>query len=383
MATTDLDQTLADDASCPQPEPANEARAAAHGLTSDEACATAEADPGPSPVSGGDSAPGPTRGAHPAEGCDPAPGPAAGADLAPGPAAGADSAAAADPAPAAPASQVQATTARDLFTGPRARAFALLGGVVLLVLVLALSPLPAWLGGLSQSSAFQTVADTAPQAQTDVGQGSPATAKAAAGTPSTAGAAAGTPTTAKPADSPAATTATASSPAATTVSAASPASPAAQADDAVPAEPEAAREATPEPAPSSEATEPAALPEPPAPGPAPVDPEPAPAAEPKLVHVTVVIDGTAAGEQYYSVHVELEPGQTAYDALVASGANVNARATVYGTYVAAIDGLAEMAHGPMSGWVYAIDGVEPNVAASGRIMRDGQTLVWTYVNVEY
>ena len=367
MATTDLDQTPADDASGPQPEPANEARAAADGLPSGEAGTTAGADPGPSPVSGGDSAPGPTRGAHPAEGCDPAPGPAAGAD----------------PAPAAPASQAHATTARDLFTGPRARAFALLGGAVLLALVLVLSPLPAWLGGLSQSSAFQTVADTAPQAQTDAGQGSPATAKAAAGTPATAGAAAGTPTTAKPIDSPAATTATASSPAATTVSAASPASPAAQADDAVPAEPEAAREATPEPAPSSEATEPAALPEPPAPGPAPVDPEPAPAAEPQLVHVTVVIDGSAAGEQYYSVHVELEPGQTAYDALVASGANVNARATFYGTYVAAIDGLAEMAHGPMSGWVYAIDGVEPSVAASGRIMRDGQTLVWTYVNVEY
>ena len=382
MATTDLDQTLADDASCPQPEPANEARAAAHGLTSDEACATAEADPGPSPVSGGDSAPGPTRGAHPAEGCDPAPGPAAGADLAPGPAAGADSAAGADPAPAAPASQVQATTARDLFKGPRARAFALLGGVVLLVLVLALSPLPAWLGGLSQSSAFQTVADTAPQAQTDVGQGSPATAKAAAGTP----------TTAKPADALAA---------ATTAPATGPAEP----DDdglegdeepndadepATDESPEAGdeAEAAPEaqPAQQSRTEAPAASPErqapQPAPAPAPAA-DPAPAAEPKLVHVTVVIDGTAAGEQYYSVHVELEPGKTAYDALVASGANVNARATVYGTYVAAIDGLAEMAHGPMSGWVYAIDGVEPNVAASGRIMRDGQTLVWTYVNVEY
>ena len=362
MATTDVDQTPADDASRPQPDTVNEGRAAEDGLPSGEAGTTAGAEPAPDLSGALDAA----LAADPAEGPDPAPVPAA----------------AADPASVTPVPQMQATTARDLFTGPRARAFALLGGVVLLVLVLALSPLPAWLGGLSQSSAFQTVANTAQQAQTDAGQGSPATAKAAAGTP----------TTANPADGPAA---------ATTAPATGPAEP----DDdglegdeepndadepATDESPEAGdeAEAAPEaqPAQQSRTEAPAASQERPAPQPAQVPApaaDPAPAAEPKLVHVTVVIDGTAAGEQYYSVHVELEPGQTAYDALVASGANVNARATVYGTYVAAIDGLAEMAHGPMSGWVYAIDGVEPNVAASGRIMRDGQTLVWTYVNVEY
>jgi len=286
-----------------------------------------------------------------------------------------------------PVPQVQATTARDLSKGPRARAFVLLGGVALLMLVLALSPLPAWLGGLSRSSAFQTVANTASQAQTDAGQGSPATAKAAAGTP----------TTAKPADA-AATTAPATSP----VEPDDPADPDEPGDDvpegdegpddadepAADEGPDADDEAgAPEtqPAQQSQPEASAVSPERPAPQPAPApasaaDPEPA--AEPKLVRVTVVIDGTAAGQQYYITHVELKPGQTAYDALLATGANVNARATVYGSYVAAIDGLSEMAHGPMSGWVYAIDGVEPNVAASGRVMRDGQTLVWTYVNVE-
>lgn len=98
--------------------------------------------------------------------------------------------------------------------------------------------------------------------------------------------------------------------------------------------------------------------------------------------ISVSVDGSAAGGERYARSVPFREGMTAYDALVASGAGVNARDTQFGTYVAAIDGLAEKEHGSMSGWVYAVNGVEPNTACSNYTLQAGDTLTWTYVNVE-
>ena len=315
----------------PKPEPVV--------MSEPELAAVPESDPTP-----GD---GQALGTEPTAG--PAPEPAATSELVPEP----------DLAPEPPTRTV---AARDLLARPRVRAYGALALIALLVGALLLSPVPAWLGGLAHSDAFQTVADPAPQTSAPAPQGSAA------------------PATDAHAPAPSAPTAATTVPA-SSVAPTSPAVPATSADGAAsPAAPEAVAPADPAPAP---AAEPEAQPEPPAPEPAPApEADPAPAPEAQVVRVTVVVDGSAAGGPSYRVPVQLDPGATAYDALVASGANVNARATVYGTYVAAIDGLAEFAHGPMSGWVYAIDGVEPNVAASGRVMRDGQTLVWTYVNVE-
>ena len=50
-------------------------------------------------------------------------------------------------------------------------------------------------------------------------------------------------------------------------------------------------------------------------------------------------------------------------------------------YVSSIGGLAEKEHGAMSGWVYAVNGHEPNTACSNYELHDGDSLVWTYVNV--
>lgn len=102
----------------------------------------------------------------------------------------------------------------------------------------------------------------------------------------------------------------------------------------------------------------------------------------QTISVSVTIDGSPAGGSRHGSTVELAPGSNVYDALVAADANINARDTVYGTYVAAIDGLAEKDHGSMSGWVYAVNGVEPNTACSNYVLSSGDTVVWTYVNVE-
>lgn len=136
---------------------------------------------------------------------------------------------------------------------------------------------------------------------------------------------------------------------------------------------------------------PESVPDPaPAPEPAPEtpaviveEPAPAPAPEPTTMTIRVSIDGTPAGGGYRDATVTLPPGASAYDALLASGAGVNARGSVYGTYVAAIDGLAEKDHGGMSGWVYAVNGVEPQTACSNYKLSDGDVVAWLYVNVEY
>lgn len=98
--------------------------------------------------------------------------------------------------------------------------------------------------------------------------------------------------------------------------------------------------------------------------------------------VSVSINGSAAGGSSHSAAVAYRDGMTVYDALVAADGNINARDTIYGTYVAAIDGLAEKQHGGMSGWVYAVNGLEPNTACSNYTLNAGDTVVWTYVNVE-
>lgn len=102
------------------------------------------------------------------------------------------------------------------------------------------------------------------------------------------------------------------------------------------------------------------------------------AAKRNEISIQVTIDGSLGGGSIQSYTLSLQSGTTAYDALLATGVSVNARPTGYGTYVAAIDGIAENAG---SGWVYAINGVEPNTTCSNYVLSDGDTMVWTYVNV--
>mgnify|MGYP002092832208 CR=1 FL=1 len=51
-------------------------------------------------------------------------------------------------------------------------------------------------------------------------------------------------------------------------------------------------------------------------------------------------------------------------------------------YVSGIGGLKEKQHGPMSGWMYSVNGVAPNKAAIKYDLKDGDKVVWYYVNYE-
>lgn len=97
--------------------------------------------------------------------------------------------------------------------------------------------------------------------------------------------------------------------------------------------------------------------------------------------VSVTVDGSAAGAGSSSASIRLSRGATAYDAIAACGVAFNAKSTSFGMYVSSIGGLAEKEHGGMSGWVYAVNGYEPNTACSNYELHDGDSLVWTYVNV--
>ncbi len=103
--------------------------------------------------------------------------------------------------------------------------------------------------------------------------------------------------------------------------------------------------------------------------------------ESKSIVVSVTVDGSAAGAGSSSANIRLSRGATAYDAIAACGVSFNARSTSFGMYVSSIGGLAEKEHGGMSGWVYAVNGYEPNTACSNYELHNGDSLVWTYVNV--
>jgi hypothetical protein len=97
------------------------------------------------------------------------------------------------------------------------------------------------------------------------------------------------------------------------------------------------------------------------------------------VRVTVTIDARADGGSSSSYTVSLDPGATAYDALVATGAGVNARSTAMGIYVAAINGYAEKDQGGESGWKYVVNGSYPNYSAGAYTLSDGDAVAWVYV----
>lgn len=106
----------------------------------------------------------------------------------------------------------------------------------------------------------------------------------------------------------------------------------------------------------------------------------APRKENGALSVSVTVDGSAAKGSSFTVNLQVQEGTSVYDALLASGAGVNARSTSFGMYVAAINGLAERDHGPQSGWVYSVNGVQPNYTSDAYVLHDGDSVVWMYVN---
>jgi len=47
-------------------------------------------------------------------------------------------------------------------------------------------------------------------------------------------------------------------------------------------------------------------------------------------------------------------------------------------YIRGIHYLYEFSCGPLSGWMYRVDGEFPNYGCSRYVLRDGQTIEWVY-----
>lgn len=102
--------------------------------------------------------------------------------------------------------------------------------------------------------------------------------------------------------------------------------------------------------------------------------------ESNYVTVTVSVTSSAVGNPVSSGGTfAFNEGATVYDALCALGLSVNAHGSSYGTYVAAIGGLAEKEHGSTSGWMYSVNGVTPMTACSNYVLSNGDNVVWYYV----
>lgn len=98
------------------------------------------------------------------------------------------------------------------------------------------------------------------------------------------------------------------------------------------------------------------------------------------ITVTVSVTSSAVGNPVSSGGTfTFNEGATVYDALCALGLSVNAHGSSYGTYVAAIGGLAEKEHGGTSGWMYSVNGVTPMTACSNYVLKNGDNVVWYYV----
>ena len=102
--------------------------------------------------------------------------------------------------------------------------------------------------------------------------------------------------------------------------------------------------------------------------------------QPGYVTVTVSVTSSAVGNPVSSGGTfTFNEGATVYDALCALGLSVNAHGSSFGTYVAAIGGLAEKEHGSTSGWMYSVNGVTPGMACSSYVLSNGDNVVWYYV----
>lgn len=98
-------------------------------------------------------------------------------------------------------------------------------------------------------------------------------------------------------------------------------------------------------------------------------PAPAPA-----YTISIDVSGSEYGGYFGGGTFSYEYQPTAYDALVSTGLPINGN----GYYVRGINGLSEFDHGPMSGWLYAVNGVTPGVSCGDYYLNDGDTVSWFY-----
>ncbi len=96
--------------------------------------------------------------------------------------------------------------------------------------------------------------------------------------------------------------------------------------------------------------------------------------EKKGYTVSVSVDAGELGGYFGGGIYTYEQQPTAYDALVSTGLEVEGS----GYYVSGVNGLKELQHGPMSGWIYHVNGESPSKNPGDYYLEDGDIVTWTY-----
>ena len=101
--------------------------------------------------------------------------------------------------------------------------------------------------------------------------------------------------------------------------------------------------------------------------------------QPAMINVEVAIDmpdnGTA--ESTTSL-VQVPEDATVYDALMASGADVQVEDSEYGKFIVAINGLENGADGKASGWVYTVNDNDVNASCDKYILANDDVVTWKF-----
>lgn len=93
-------------------------------------------------------------------------------------------------------------------------------------------------------------------------------------------------------------------------------------------------------------------------------------------NITLSVTGVSGKVILSSTAMEMQSGDTAYSVLIRKlGSKVSAKGS---GYVRGIDGLKELDYGPLSGWMYSVNGKFPNVSADSYTLKNGDIVAWCY-----
>jgi len=107
---------------------------------------------------------------------------------------------------------------------------------------------------------------------------------------------------------------------------------------------------------------------------------------PSKEYITFSVDKKTINKGYViaPTQVELKPGDTVWSVLKREldARNISYEYKWYemydSTYVQSIDGDGEFDHGPLSGWMYSVNGQYYQYGASQYVLRDGDVVQWSY-----
>ena len=103
------------------------------------------------------------------------------------------------------------------------------------------------------------------------------------------------------------------------------------------------------------------------------------AAEDGQITVTVNLESQADDHPLTETYeVQIPENATAYDALMATDADVQEGSGSYGKFIEGIDGLNNGDYGSMSGWTYTVNGEQPTVGCDAYQLSNGDVVLWTY-----